>query len=130
MVLVDSGIWIDYFNGIPTKQTDFLDRLLGQEPVAVGDLVLAEVLQGFRNDADFRTARDLLGSLVTFEMLGAARALKVAENYRALRKRGVTVRKTADAVIATFCIEERLPLLYADRDFDVFVRYLGLKPAG
>jgi predicted nucleic acid-binding protein len=130
MVLVDSGVWIDYFNGIATRQTDFLDRLLGNEPVAIGDLVLAEVLQGFRNDADYRMARDLLGSLVTFEMLGAARALKVAENCRALRKRGVTVRKTTDAVIATFCIEERLPLLYADRDFDVFVRHLGLRAAG
>jgi predicted nucleic acid-binding protein len=130
MVLVDSGVWIDYFNGIATRQTDFLDRLLGNEPVAVGDLVLAEVLQGFRNDADYRTARDLLGSLVTFEMLGAVRALKVAENYRAMRKRGVRMRKTTDTVIATFCIEERVPLLYADRDFDVFVRHLGLRTAG
>jgi predicted nucleic acid-binding protein len=130
MVLVDSDVWIDYFNGIATRQTDFLDRLLGNEPVAVGDLVLAEVLQGFRNDADYRTARDLLGSLVTFEMLGAVRALKVAENYRAMRKRGVRMRKTTDTVIATFCIEERVPLLYADRDFDVFVRHLGLRTAG
>ncbi|HUH00321.1 MAG TPA: PIN domain nuclease [Gammaproteobacteria bacterium] len=129
MVLVDSSVWIDYFIGVATRQTDLLDRLLGREPVAVGDLVLAEVLQGFRIDADYRAARAMLGSLVTFEMLGAARAIKVAENYRALRRQGVTVRKTTDAVIATFCIEQQLPLLYSDRDFDPFVTHLGLNSA-
>jgi predicted nucleic acid-binding protein len=127
MVLVDSSVWIDYFNGVANRESDLLDRLLGREPVAVGDLVLAEVLQGFRDDADYRAARDLLGGLAMFEMLGAARAIQVAENYRVLRKHGITVRKTTDAVIATFCIDRRLPLLYSDRDFDPFVAHLGLQ---
>jgi predicted nucleic acid-binding protein len=129
MILVDSSVWIDYFNGVATPESDLLDQLLGREPVAVGDLVLAEVLQGFRDDADYRAARDLLVGLAVFELLGAVRAIRVAENFRALRKQGITVRKTTDAVIATFCIEERLPLLYSDRDFDPFVEHLGLRRA-
>ncbi len=127
MILVDSSVWIDYFNGAATTETDLLDELLGREPVAVGDLVLVEVLQGFRAEADYRAARELLGSLAVFELLGVSRAHKVAESYRALRRLGITVRKTTDAVIATFCIEQRLPLLYSDRDFDPFVEHLGLR---
>jgi hypothetical protein len=129
MILVDSSVWVDYFNGQATRETDLLDDLLGTEPVAIGDLILAEVLQGFRSDADYDAAKELLASLTTYDLLGAALAVKTADNYRALRKRGITVRKTADAIIATFCIERRTPLLYSDRDFDPFVRHLGLKPA-
>lgn len=129
MILVDSSVWVDYFNGRITDETDFLDTLLGTEPVAIGDLILAEVLQGFRSDADYAAAKELMTSLTVYELLGAALALKTADNYRALRKRGVTVRKTADTTIATFCIERGIPLLYSDRDFDPFVKYLGLKPA-
>lgn len=130
MIVVDSSVWVDYFNGQATPETDLLDRLLGTEPVAIGDLILAEVLQGFRSDADYRTARRLLTSLTVHDMLGAARAIRVAEHYRVLKRKGVTVRKTADAIIATFCIEQRLPLLYSDRDFDPFVKHLGLLPVG
>ncbi|NGP52002.1 PIN domain nuclease [Thioalkalivibrio sp. XN8] len=129
MVLVDTSVWIDYFNGAPTRAADVLDGLLGTEPVAVGDLILVEVLQGFRRDRDYRVARELLEGLPVFELLDRNRAPRVADNYRALRKRGVTVRKTTDAVIASFCIAEALPLLYADRDFDPFVEFLGLKRA-
>ncbi len=129
MILVDSSVWVDYFNGQVTRETDFLDGLLGTEPVAIGDLILAEVLQGFRSDADYEAAKELLASLTTYDLLGAALAIKTADNYRALRRRGITVRKTIDAIIATFCIERRTPLLYSDRDFDPFVRHLGLKPA-
>jgi predicted nucleic acid-binding protein len=129
MILVDSSVWVDYFNGRATRETDYLDTLLGTEPVAIGDLILAEVLQGFRSDADFAAAKELMACLTLYGLLGAALALKVAENYRALRKRGVTVRKTADTIIATFCIDRSIPLLYSDRDFDPFVKYLGLKPA-
>lgn len=129
MILVDSSVWVDYFNGQVTRETDFLDALLGTEPVAIGDLILAEVLQGFRSDADYEAAKELLASLTTYDLLGAALAIKTADNYRALRRRGITVRKTVDAIIATFCIERRTPLLYSDRDFDPFVRHLGLKPA-
>ena len=129
MVLVDSSVWVDYFNGRSTRQTDFLDVLLGTEPVAIGDLILAEVLQGFRGDADYAAAKELLASLTIYDLLGATLAIKTADNYRTLRKKGVTVRKTIDAVIATFCIQRRTPLLYSDRDFDPFVRHLGLKSA-
>ena len=129
MLLVDSSVWIDYFNGHATGETDFLDSLLGTEPVAIGDLILAEVLQGFRSDRDHATAKRLMTSLTVYDLLGVTLALKAADNYRALRKKGVTVRKTTDAIIATFCIENGMPLLYSDRDFDPFVKHLGLKIA-
>jgi len=129
MILVDSSVWVDYFNGQITQETDHLDSLLGTEPVAIGDLILAEVLQGFRSDSDDEAAKELLASLAIYDLLGASLAIKTADNYRALRKRGITVRKTADAIIATFCIERRIPLLYSDRDFDPFVKHLALKPA-
>lgn len=129
MLLVDSSVWVDYFNGRITEETDRLDALLGTEPVAIGDLILAEVLQGFRNNADHATAKRLMTSLTIYDLLGATLALKTADNYRALRKRGVTVRKTTDAFVATFCIESGIPLLYSDSDFDPFVKHLGLKTA-
>ena len=128
MIVVDSGVWIDYFNGVASPETDRLDALLGVEPLAVGDVILTEVLQGFQCDADFQTAKGLMGSLAVVEMLGAANAVKCAENYRALRKRGVTIRKTMDVIIATYCIENARPLLFQDRDFWPFVEHLGLVP--
>ena len=126
MILVDSSIWIDYFNGVGSAQTDALDQRLGIDLVAVGDLMLVEVLQGFRRERDYREARKLLGSLPQCELLGREMALRSAENYRALRKRGVTVRKSIDVIIASYCIEHAIPLLYSDRDFDPFVTHLGL----
>lgn len=129
MILVDSSVWVDYFNGRLTRETDYLDSLLGVEPVAIGDLILAEVLQGFRLDADYESAKELLRGLTLYDLLGADLAVKTADNYRALRKKGITVRKTSDAIIATFCIERRTPLLYSDRDFDPFVKHLSLKSA-
>lgn len=129
MILVDSAVWIDYFNGDKTPHTDFLDDCLGAEPVAIGDLMLAEVLQGFRSDRDFRTARRLLLALPICELVNTNIAAKTAEHFRHLSAAGVTIRKTTDAFIATFCIESRLPLLYSDRNFDPFAKHLGLKPA-
>jgi predicted nucleic acid-binding protein len=129
MVVVDSSVWVDYFNGRATRETDGLDALLGVEPVAIGDLVLVEVLQGFRNDRDYQIAKKLLTSLTVYDMLGTAQAVSVADNYRALRKKGITIRKTADAIIATFCITRNLPLLFADKDFEPFVKYLQLQSA-
>lgn len=126
MILVDSSVWIDYFNGSLTPQTDKLDRLLGREPVAIGDLILVEVLQGFDNDREFRTARKVLTSLSLIEIGGMDIAIAAARNYRALRKLGITVRKTIDTVIATRCIESGYELLHSDRDFEPFARYLGL----
>ena len=127
MILVDSSVWIDYFNGAISRETDLLDDLLGSEILLTGDIVLAEVLQGFRADADFRRARAALEALEFRPMLGREIALKSARNYRALRARGVTVRKTIDMFIATFCIENGHALLHADRDFRPIERHLGLK---
>lgn len=128
MILVDSSVWIDYFNGKLTPETDKLDSLLGVEALAIGDLIVTEVLQGFRSDSDYVIAKRLLFSMTVFDMLNSQLAVKSADNYRALRKRGITIRKTADVIIATFCIEYRYSLLFADRDFLAFVEHLGLKP--
>ncbi|MBK7792209.1 MAG: PIN domain nuclease [Betaproteobacteria bacterium] len=127
MIVVDSSVWIDYFRGRATPQVETLDALLGVEPVATGDLMLTEVLQGFASDRDFNRARKLLMSLVIVDLAGPSIAVKAAENFRALRRLGISVRKTIDTVIATHCIENRLPLLYSDRDFDPFVEHLGLQ---
>ncbi|MBM3762184.1 MAG: PIN domain nuclease [Acidobacteria bacterium] len=127
MILVDSSVWVDYFRGTVTAQTDHLDRLLGREPLAIGDLILAEVLQGFESDQDFKVAKRLLTTLEIVEIGGRDRAIQAAKNYRRLRGHGVTVRKTIDTLIATFCIESGFDLLHSDRDFDAFVKYLGLK---
>jgi predicted nucleic acid-binding protein len=127
VIVVDSSVWIDYFNGVDSVAAERLDKLLGVEPLSVGDLILAEVLQGFRSDADYKTARELMTSLTVLEMLGQKVAIQSAENYRSLRARGITVRRTVDVIIATCCIENGLPLLFEDKDFAPFVRYLGLK---
>ncbi len=126
MIVVDSSVWVDYFNGRVTPETDRLDVLLQSEPVAIGDLILAEVLQGFRAESAARRAERMLTQLIVFDMLGADRALRAARRYRALRRRGVTIRKTADVLIASFCISEGHRLLSSDRDFDPFTAHLGL----
>ncbi len=127
MILVDSSVWINYFNGIPTWQTDLLDNYLSNIPIIIGDLTLAEVLQGFRSNKDYETAKDFL-SVLSFRQIGGYNvAIQSARNYRELRKTGVTVRKTIDIIIATFCIMEGLTLLHDDRDFDPMVTHLSLK---
>jgi len=127
MIFVDSSVWIDYFNGKRTAQTDWLDSALRKTPIIMGDLVLTEVLQGFRSDKDFNIARDLLLELPFMEMGGRILALESALNYRTLRRKGVTVRKTTDVMIGTFCMHYQLPLLHDDHDFDPMVKFLGLK---
>ena len=127
MILVDSSVWIDYFRGRDTPRTDHLDRLLGSEPLAIGDLILTEVLQGFARDADFNQARRLLEPLTLVELGGRDIALAAARNFRTLRARGITVRKTIDTVIATRCIQDGYMLLHDDRDFDPFAAHLGLQ---
>ena len=129
MIVVDSSVWIDYFTGKNTPEADKLDDLLGEVPIAVGDLVLAEVLQGFRTDKDFRKAKELLMSLSVLNMLDTNIAIQSAKNFRTLRKKGVTVRKTIDTIIATYCIENKLPLLHSDKDFQPFHKHLKLKNA-
>jgi len=129
VIVVDSSVWVDFFNGTATPEVERLDGLLGLTPVVIGDLILVEVLQGFRNDRDLARARELLGAIPLIEMLGRSNAYKAAENYRTLRRQGVTVRKTIDAIIATACSESNLPLLFSDRDFIPFVTHLGLEAA-
>jgi len=127
LILVDSSVWIDYFNGSITAQTEKLDQLLGSEPLAIGDLILTEVLQGFTDERHFNEAKKMLTALTVVELGGQEVAIQAARNFRALRKRGVTVRKTIDTVIATRCIESGYDLLHSDRDFDPFVIHLGLR---
>jgi predicted nucleic acid-binding protein len=127
MLLVDSTVWIDYFNGRVTPQTDYLDSRLDLTPILVGDLILAEVLQGFRKDDDFDNARLALGKLDTTSLVSPALAIQSARNYRYLRQKGITVRKTIDSLIATFCIENDVELLHNDSDYDSYEQYLGLR---
>lgn len=129
MIFVDSSVWIRYFNGVDDPETACLDGLLGESLIAVGDLILLEVLQGFRHQKDYETAKKLLLSFDVFDVLGTDIALKAARNYRVLRSKGITVRKSADVVIATFCIEKDFPLLHADRDFKPFEIHFGLRNA-
>ena len=129
MTLVDSSVWIDYFKGLITPQTEKLDELLESELLAIGDLILTEVLQGFAVETDFNEAKKLLTSLTVVDLGGQEIAIQAATNYRSLRKLGVTIRKTIDTLIATRCIESGYTLLHDDRDFDPFVKHLGLRVA-
>jgi predicted nucleic acid-binding protein len=127
LILVDSSVWVDYFKGTANAPTDKLDRLLSQEPLAIGDLILTEVLQGFSDERAFNEARKMLTALTVVELGGQEIAIKAARNFRKLRCLGVTVRKTIDTIIATRCLESQYELLHNDRDFDPFVRHLGLR---
>ena len=126
MILVDTSVWIDYFNGKKNRQTDKLDELLAVEQVIMGDIILTEILQGLRKDSDFRKAKNQLGSLVCMTISNKDLAIKSAENFRKLRKSGITVRKTTDMLIGTFCIENNVPLLHNDKDFTP-LKTLGLQ---
>ena len=127
MWLVDSSVWIDYFGGKATHQTDLLHAALGLEAIAVGDIILCEVLQGYRRQDDFDAARQALLQFPVYPIGGTEIAIKSAEHYRALRRQGITVRKTIDCLIATFVIERGFQLLHSDRDFDPFEAHLGLR---
>lgn len=129
MILADTSVWIDYVNGNINAHTDTLDAALFAGTVAIADLIFLEVLQGFKNDKDYVQARDRLAKLDQYSIFNSSMVERCAENYRDLRKKGITVRKTNDVIIATYCIEYQLPLLYLDRDFDPFVKYLGLVSA-
>ncbi|MEO8400003.1 MAG: PIN domain nuclease [Ignavibacteriaceae bacterium] len=127
MILVDSSVLTDYFNGKENCQVEKLDELLGKEIVAIGDYILVEVLQGFRNDKDYNTAKNVLNSFPCFNICGEEIAIKSANNYRKLRKKGITIRKTIDVIISTFCIENNFLLLHNDKDFFSLEKYLGLQ---
>ncbi|MBE7550574.1 MAG: PIN domain nuclease [Anaerolineales bacterium] len=126
MWIVDSSVWIDYFNGTNSPQTDVLHAALGQQEIGLGDIILCEVLQGYRNQKDFERARQALLQFPIYTVGGVELAIKSAENFRALRQQGITVRKTIDCLIATFVIERGFSLLHSDRDFEPFETYLGL----
>ena len=127
MILVDSSVWIPFFNGQDLPQVNKLDDLLGAEPVLVGDLILTEVLQGFRHDKDYRTAFDLLAVLEMRDIVGYKTAIAAADNYRILRRKGITVRKTIDMLIGTYCILHNIQLLHNDRDFEPLEKHIGLQ---
>jgi predicted nucleic acid-binding protein len=139
-VLVDSSVWIDHLRGVSSRETVVLDILLEhrdprsehqeQEPAAdliVGDLVLCEVLRGIPNPGDYAAVRDVLLSFEVVTIGGAELALRAADHYRALRRRGITVRKTIDLLIGTFCVANDCVLLHCDRDFDPMTTHLGLR---
>jgi len=127
MILVDSSVWINYFRGKATRQTDKLDTLLDQEIIAVGDLILAEVLQGFASDREFNAARRALAAFEQVTIGGEDVAVAAAIHFRRLRSQGITARKTIDTLIATRCIGSGMQLLHDDRDFDTFEQHLGLR---
>ena len=130
MIVVDTSVWIDYFNGVPTPQAEVLDALLGERVLAVGDLILAELLQGFATELDAKRALSLLDPLEFLEMAGRDVAIQSAANHRRLRRRGVTVRKTMDMLIGTYCLMHDHQILHNDRDFDVLAKHFGLKVIG
>ncbi len=125
MIIVDTSVWIDYFNGTLSEEVDSLDSMLGNQEILLGDLILTEILQGFQKGRLFREAQNMLESFPIVPMLGMPLVIQSAENYHTLRKRGVTVRKTIDVMIGTYCIEQHIPLLCVDRDFDPMVMTFG-----
>jgi predicted nucleic acid-binding protein len=129
VILVDSSVWIDFFNGRASRETDLLALLLRRRILLIGDLILAEVLQGFRRQRAMEQARRALLSLPCADLAGKEVALASAINYRLLRRRGITARKTVDVIIATFCIRNGHVLLHADRDFEPMALHLGLRTA-
>jgi len=129
MILVDTSVWIDYLNGKESSLTNILDKALIDGLVSIGDLILLEILQGIKAEREYNKTKTTLALLEQYEMFGHKMVEKCAENFRFLRKKGITIRKTNDVIIATFCIENNLPLLFSDRDFIPFVDHLELIPA-
>ncbi len=127
MLVVDTSVWVDYFNGAENPQANFLHAVLDTTPILIGDLILTEVLQGFRNDPDFEKVHRTLGRFTQANMVDMDIAVQSARNYRFLRQKGVIVRKTIDSLIATYCIENEHELLHNDSDFDGYENYLGLR---
>jgi predicted nucleic acid-binding protein len=127
MLIVDSTVWIDYFNGLENPQTDYLDKMVDRTPILVGDLILVEILQGFRHNSDFEEACRALSKYIQLAMVNPELALQTARNYRLLRRKGITVRKTIDSLIATYCIENEHALIHNDNAFDGYEKHLRLR---
>ena len=126
MIVADTSVWIDYVKGLDASHTNILDHELIYNRVVTGDIIIAEFLQGFKNDREYLIAKQIMDNLEYRDFLGKEIAIQAANNYRKLRKQGITVRKTIDVIIATFCIENGLPLIHNDRDFDPMEEILGL----
>jgi predicted nucleic acid-binding protein len=129
VILVDSSVWIDYFRSADTPQVALLDSLLGRARMSVGDLIAAEVLQGIRDDRKFERVKSVFQTFTRIDLCGYDLAFEASENYRALRGKGITIRKTIDNLIATRCIEDGLTLLHADREFAPFAEHMRLREA-
>ncbi|HXP32159.1 MAG TPA: PIN domain nuclease [Stellaceae bacterium] len=127
MIVVDSSVWIDHLNDADSAEVRRLRGIVGRQPILVGDLILCEVLQGLRSEREARLVEAGLRRFDIASMLNPDLASRAAGNYRQLRGRGITVRKTIDLIIATFCIEHGHVLLHSDRDYDPFVQHLGLR---
>lgn len=127
MIFTDSSVWIDFFNGNNNPQVDFLDSQLESGIICLGDYILPEVLQGFKEDKAYNYALQALSRFPIYSIGGTKMAIQSAKNFRYLRKQGITIRKTANVIIATFCIEHRFELLHNDRDYLPFEKYLGLR---
>ncbi len=126
MIAVDSSVWIDFLNGRDDSHVWRLRAALGTEEIIVGDLMLCEVLQGLDSERAARNVETLLRRFEIVAMAGEAIAVAAARNFRILRRRGITIRKTIDLLIGTWCIQNRIPLLHNDGDFRPMARYLGL----
>ena len=126
MVIIDTTVWVDYFQGVENPETDWLNTELDRQSLGLTDIILCEVLQGVRDDVVAREVERRLLNLELFDTGGVAVAREAARNYRALRSRGHTVRKTIDCLIATFCLRGQHSLLHRDRDFDPFEKFLEL----
>lgn len=129
MIVVDSSVWIDFFNGKATPRTKTLLSLMGNEPLLVGDVILCEVLQGARTETHARVLEEELRKFEVVPMLNPDLAVAAAKNYRSLRSAGVTIRKTIDVIIGTFCIAHEHTPLHDDRDFEPMETHLALKSA-
>jgi predicted nucleic acid-binding protein len=127
VILADTSVWIDFCNGVSSAGALTLRRALSEDHIVMGDLILTELLQGFRSDDVYRKVRDRLSVLDVVTLGGRDVALAAAENYRTLRAKGVTVRKTIDVIIATYSIQNNVALLHSDRDFDAMEQHLGLR---
>lgn len=130
MILVDTSVWIDYFNGVKNDQTDILDDILSSQSVLIGDIILTEILQGFDSDTDFKKAKKALDPLDCVHLGGKSLAIKAASNFRLLRAKGITICKTVDMLIGSWCIEHEVELLHNDKDFDRMAEELPLRVYG
>ena len=127
MIVVDTSAWIDYVNGIKATQTKLIDDALENNRIVTGDIIITEFLQGFKSQTDFEQAKRMMDLLEYYDFLGKDLAIKAANNFRLLRRNGITIRKTIDVIIATFCIENDYMLIHNDKDFDPMESILGLK---